>query len=556
MAHDLAPTYRYHRSADQAGALARRKVIVVGAGPVGLTVALDLARHGVRAVVIDDDDTVSAGSRAICWAKRTLEIWDRLGCAAPMMEKGVTWSTGKVFFGAEQVYGFDLLPETGHHFPAFINLQQYHVERILVVQAESRLEIELRWKNKLVALHPRGDAMRLTIDTPDGPYDVDADWVIACDGARSQTRRLLGLDFKGRVFEDRFLIADVKVAASFPTERWFWFDPTFHAGGSALVHRQADDMWRIDLQLGWDADPELEKRPERVMPRLKAMFGADVACEPTWVSIYTFQCRRLERFRHGRVIFAGDSAHQVSPFGARGGNSGLQDADNLAWKLALVLQGAAPERLIDSYDAERAEAADENILASTRATDFITPKNAASRRFRDATLSLARTHAFARRLINSGRLSVASVHRSSPLSTPDAAHFAGALVPGAPAVDAPVVHDGSASWLLRWLGGRFVVLLFAPKIDDGGLDHQVANGLAALARAPIPVAAVVVARSHIAVSGEVAVLTDPEGVATARYDGVAGTTYLLRPDQLIAARWRHFDPAAIAAALAHATGRS
>jgi 3-(3-hydroxy-phenyl)propionate hydroxylase len=544
------PTYRYHRSTDQAGGVARRKVIVIGAGPVGLTVAIDLARHGVRTVVIDDGDTVSAGSRAICWAKRTLEIWDRLGCAAPMMEKGITWHTGKVFFGAEPVFGFDLLPETGHGFPAFINLQQYHVEQILVAHAERQLEIELRWKNKLVALHPRGDGMRLTIETPDGPYDVDADWVIACDGARSQARRLLGLDFKGRVFEDRFLIADVKVDAKFPTERWFWFDPTFHAGGSALVHRQADDLWRIDLQLGWDADPELEKRPERVMPRLKAMFGPDVACEATWVSIYTFQCRRLERFRHGRVIFAGDSAHQVSPFGARGGNSGLQDADNLAWKLALVLQGAAPERLIDSYDAERAEAADENILASTRATDFITPKNATSKRFRDATLSLARSQPFARRLINSGRLSIASVHRSSPLSTPDGEHFAGALAPGAPAVDAPVVREGFASWLLRWLGGRFTALLFAEEIDAA-----TAAGLAALAQAPIPVAAVVVAPRPIHAPADVTALIDPEGVAAARYDGAAGTTYLLRPDQLIAARWRRFDPAAIAVALTHAIGR-
>src|SRR5262249_50943572 len=148
MAPAAAPIYRYHRSTDQAGPVARRKVIVVGAGPGGLTLALDLARPGMRTGVIDDDGTVSGGSRAICWAKRTLEIWDRLGCAAPMMEKGVTWSTGKVFFGAEQVFGFDLLPETGHRFPAFINLQQYHVEQILVAHAERQLEIELRWKNK------------------------------------------------------------------------------------------------------------------------------------------------------------------------------------------------------------------------------------------------------------------------------------------------------------------------------------------------------------------------------------------------------------------------
>jgi 3-(3-hydroxy-phenyl)propionate hydroxylase len=246
----------------------------------------------------------------------------------------------------------------------------------------------------------------------------------------------------------------------------------------------------------------------------------------------------------------------MSPFGARAGNSGVQDADNLGWKLALVLRGAAPERLIDSYDAERAEAADENILHSTRATDFISPKNAASRRFRDATLSLARQHAFARRLVNSGRLSVATVHRHAPLSMTDGEHFASTLTPGAPAVDAPVVHDGSASWLLRWVGGGFTVLLFAPKAEDGALDHACATGLAALAQAAIPVAAVVVSRQPLVAPPEVTALTDPEGIAAARYDGAAGATYLLRPDQLVAARWRRFDPAAIAAAVAHATGRS
>ena len=197
-----------------------------------------------------------------------------------------------------------------------------------------------------------------------------------------------------------------------------------------LLHRQPDDVWRIDFQLGWDADPALERQPERVIPRVRALLGADVGFELVWCSVYTFSCQRMERFRHGRVLFAGDAAHGVSPFGARGANGGVQDAENLAWKLAWVLKGEAPDALLDSYGVEREAAADENILNSTRSTDFITPKNAASRAFRDATLTLARDYPFARRLVNSGRLSVPAVFSGSPLNTPDADAFAGGLVPG------------------------------------------------------------------------------------------------------------------------------
>ncbi|MBL8836959.1 MAG: FAD-dependent oxidoreductase [Alphaproteobacteria bacterium] len=546
-----APVYPYRRSADQDGGVARRKVVVVGAGPVGLTAALGLSRHGIPAVVIDDDDTVSVGSRAICYAKRTLEIWDRLGTASPLMAKGVTWNIGKVFFGRDPVFAFDLLPERGHQFPAFINLQQYYLEEALVDAAARSAGVELRWRNRLTGIAPARDGARLTIDTPEGPYELDADWVIACDGARSATRRLLGLDFKGKVFEDRFLIADVKMRAAFPSERWFWFEPPFHDGGSALLHKQADDVWRIDLQLGWDADPELEKKPERVVPRLRAMLGPDARFDLEWVSVYTFQCRRLDRFRHGRVIFAGDAAHQVSPFGARGANSGVQDVDNLTWKLAMVSAGTAPDTLLDSYDSERVEAADENILNSTRATDFITPKGAASRLFRDATLALARSAPFARRLVNSGRLSVPAVHRGSPLSTPDRDAFGPSPAPGTVAADAPVVRDGAAGWLLSALGGQFVALIFA----DGPVTGAAAAALRSLAHAPAPVRVVFVAPRSVVAPDGAALCIDADGLAAQRYDARPGTVYLVRPDQIVAARWRSFDIAAVVAALARAAGR-
>jgi 3-(3-hydroxy-phenyl)propionate hydroxylase len=528
------PVFEYRRSADQDRPRpASHKVVVVGAGLVGLTAALDLAQRGIPVLLLDDDNTVSVGSRSICQAKRTLEIWDRLGCAAPMMDKGVTWQVGRIFRGGNEVYNFDLLPEGGHRFPAFINLQQYYVEQFLLERLREQPAVELRWGNRVSGITPRGDGVRLTIETPDGAYDLEADWVIAADGARSAIRRLMGLEFKGRAFQDRFLIVDLHLpeppfGRRGPTERWFWFEPTFHQGDSALLHRQADDVWRLDFQLGPDADPDEECKPERVTPRVKAALGDAFKFEFEWLSVYKFQCRRLEKFRHGRVLFAGDSAHQVSPFGARGGNSGVQDADNLAWKLAMVMTGKAPEGLLDSYDAERGPAADENILNSSRSTDFMSPKSKAARQFRDAVLALAENHAFARRLINSGRLSTASVLDLSPLNTPDRDPFPPAMRPGSAAADAPIRLDGHDGWLLEVLRGGFHGLYFG--------DEETRS-------LPVPV---------LRCDRQL----DRDGLVTKRYDGRPGTFYLFRPDQHVAARWRSLDPAAISAALRRATGKA
>ncbi|NOX72454.1 MAG: FAD-dependent oxidoreductase, partial [Alphaproteobacteria bacterium] len=371
------PIYEYRRSKDQdANPPVRRPVVVIGAGPVGLAAAIDLAQQDIAVVVIDDNDKVSFGSRAICFAKRPLEILDRLGCGQAMVDKGVIWDSGKVFRDERQIYAFNLLPEDGHKRPAFINLQQYYFEEYLVNRAReveaAGKPLELRGRNKLSAIGRHDDHVTLEIDTPEGSYNLEADWVIACDGANSATRTMLGLDFVGVVFEDNFLIADTimdpEMEKNFPTERWFWFNPPFNRGQSVLLHKQPDNVWRIDFQLGWDINREEEMKPENIKRRVRAMLGEDAKFELEWTSVYTFQCRRMESFRHGRVLFAGDAAHQVSPFGARGANSGLQDTDNLIWKLKLVMEGRAPDSLLDTYDVERVYGADENLLNSTRST--------------------------------------------------------------------------------------------------------------------------------------------------------------------------------------------
>lgn len=500
-------------------------VAIVGGGPVGLAMAIDLGSLGHRVILFNRLDFISTGSKAICFAKRTLDIFDRLGVGDPIVNKGVSWNVGKVFWGANEdpVYQFDILPVKDQKRPGFINIQQYHVEELLFDAASKINLVDLRFGHNVVAVEPDSHGVDLTVETSGGAYQVRADWLIACDGNRSPVRAMLGLEFDGRVFEDNFLIADIKMEGDHPPERKFWFDPPFNPGQSALMHKQPDNVWRLDFQLGWDIDREVEVAPANVEARVRAMLGPDVAFSPEWYSIYTFQCRRMEHFLHGRVMFAGDSAHLVSPFGARGCNGGIADVDNLGWKLDLVIRGEAPESFLETYDHEAIVTADENIRHSTRSTDFMTPKSEASKAFRDAVLELARDHPFARPFVNSGRLSTAISYPDSPLNTPDADLWGGGIKPGSPALDAPI----GGRWLLEMLGNGFVLLA------DGW-------------QGPDPEGVDVV---------DISFGNDNADLIRERYALSPGAAYLIRPDQYVAARFRTARLESISQALRRAQGQ-
>jgi len=521
-------------------------VIIVGAGPIGMAMGLDLDRQGIRSIILDDDNKVSIGSRAICWSKRALEVLDRLGCGERMLDKGVTWNLGKVFFGDahDPVYIFNMQEEEDQQFPGFINLQQYYVEEYLIDEIKQRELTEIRWENEVTTVDQTADGVTVTISTPQGEYKLDCDYLLAADGSNSPIRKMLGYEFGGETFKDHFLIADIRMKADFPTERRFWFDPPFNRGQSALLHKQPDDVWRLDFQLGWDIDRQEELKPENVSKRIRAMLGEDFEFEFEWVSIYTFQCRRMDSFVHQRIIFIGDSAHLVAPFGARGANSGLQDVDNLGWKLALILNGKAPASLLESYDYERVIAAKENVLNSTRTTDFITPKSEISRIFRDAALELSSEFEFARRFVNSGRLSVASILDESTLNTEDMDDFDSKLVPGSPGIDAPVTVNGEKSWFMKSIGGEFTAVYFA---KDG---EKAPPGTDELKEDDIPVKTIVVSQASQEKNGT---LYDHKGLLRQRLDGQPGTYCLFRPDQHLVARWREFDLQAVRDAVSRAT---
>lgn len=507
-------------------------VAIIGAGPVGLTAALDLATRGIPTVVLDDNNVVSLGSRAICWSKRTLEIFDRLGVGERMLNKGVTWKTGRLFHKDDEVYHFDLLPEPGHKYPAFINLQQYYVEQYLIERCQEFSDlIDLRFKNTVTAHTSHSNHASLSVQTPFGSYTLKANYVLACDGAGSATRKRLDLPFTGQTFDEHFLIADVEMHTSpFKTdtpERWFWFEPSFHPGQSALLHKQPDNIYRIDLQLGPESDPKVEADEQRVKPRIKAMVG-DTPFTFDWLSVYRFSCAKLDNFIHERIIFVGDSAHVVSPFGARGGNGGIQDVDNLCWKLALVLKGKSPESLLETYNEERNHGAAENIQNSARATNFMTPKSSIEYLFRNEVLQLARRAEFARKLINSGRLSVPCTLKDKYLQTQNKDY----PMVGQSIKDAPLLVNTQSTWLINELPNTFTW------IGIGNVELPAIAGTRRMGinqtNKPYPV------------------FSDVDGRVVERFGD--SCIYLTRPDGHICAAFSHTNKPQMQAAYARACG--
>jgi len=524
-------------------------VLIVGAGPIGLALALDLGLRGHPVIVVTKNTQLTDGSRALCYAKRPLEILDRLGIAKKMVEKGVCWNIGRVFFKERKdpVYNFDLLPIKDQKLPAMINIQQYYNEEYNIEALEQLENVEIRWGNQLVEIENLKNEVVATVKTDSGSYKIFADWMVACDGASSPSRKMLDINFEGETFQDNFLIADVKFNKQYPTERHFWFDPPFNPGQSVLLHKQPDNIWRIDFQVGWDIDREEITKPENVAPRVRAIFGNDIEFEFEWISVYTFNCRQIEKMVEGRVIFAGDSAHLVSPFGARGANTGFQDIDNLAWKLDFIIRKMADSYLLKSYNEERLHAAEINILNSTRSTDFITPKSEVSRQFRDAVLQLAAQHEFARGFVNSGRLSLPVPYPDSTLNTPDDEEWQGGLNPGTNCIDAPISYMGEKRWLLNLLGWQFKLLVF---VADKNLAKDNYDVLLELTQAPIPLECLFIGDQ---LSDKENYLTDHEGIVKERYGIKEVGIYLIRPDQYVAARWKSLNVTKISKAILKAS---
>ena len=520
----------------------KHPIVIVGTGPVGLTAALEIARHGQRCVVLESELQVSEGSRAIVFTRRSMEILQQVGVAHRVTETGLPWCFGNSIYRGQRVFRMENARADDDRFFPMINLQQQYLEEYLVDAAEANPLIDLRWGNRVNKVEQKGEQAFVEVDTPEGIYELQTDWLVACDGARSGIRTAMGLQMEGASYEGRFVIADIRIDLPLPTERLAFFDPTWNPGNTILMHREPHGIWRVDYQLPAGEDPEDALKPESLKARIDAQlemigFGG-TPWEIDWSSVYSARALTLPNYVHGRVIFAGDAAHMLPIFGVRGANTGFQDAQALGWRLALVAKGAASAKLLDSFSSERVGAAREIVEEAGKSTRFMAPPTRGFRLLRDAVLSLSLTQPFVGPLYH-WRTSRPHEYGNSPLNSvgDDNLLFKAGPAHGAPPVN---VRFSAESYLLDHLGGGFDLLYFS---DGKAIPAELRQVVDAVKARGVGVRLIAISSVGVAsIQGADLVLDDSDGRCRARYGVMAnGAAYLLRPDQHVCARWMALD---------------
>lgn len=527
---------------------ARQRVVIAGSGPAGMVTALELARHGVPSVVLESELQVSQGSRAIVFTRRSMEILQQVGVAQRMSEQGLPWRFGNSYYRGQRVFRMEAPHDSDDRYFPMLNIQQQYMEEYLLDACAAQPLIDFRWGNKLVQVRQEEGVAHLQIDTPEGPYALDTDWLVAADGGRSEIRTALGLKMEGASYEGFFVIADIRIDLPLPTERLAFFDPDWNPGNTILMHREPHGIWRVDYQLPPGETPEQALRPESLKARIDAqlaMIGhAGTPWEMDWSSVYSARTLTLPDYVHGRVLFTGDAAHLLPIFGVRGANTAFQDAQALGWQLGCVVKGLAGEKLLANYSTERVGAAREIIDEAGKSTRFMTPPSRGFRLLRDAVLSLSLSQGFVRPLYH-WRTSRPHEYSCSVLNSPgdDNALFSAGPAHGAPPRNIRLSAD---DFLLDHLGGGFDLLYFteAPALPEA-LQQVV---VAARARG-VPLKVIAVGAPG-PVAGADLSLPDADCHFRQRYGVPAsGAAYLLRPDQHVCARWLTLDAHRLQAAL-------
>ncbi|PRY71144.1 FAD-dependent monooxygenase [Halomonas ventosae] len=539
------PHFPFVRPPELEGEAVRHPVAIVGAGPVGLTAALELARHGIPSVVLDDKATVNDGSRAICISRHSVEILQQLGVDAPFEQKGLGWTQGRTYFRDREIYRFRMPHSDQERFYPMVNLQQQYIEQFLIDKAAASELVEMRWQSAVTGVSQDDSGVTLQVATPEGDYRLAADYLLAADGARSVVRKAFDLSLHGEAYEGRYVIADVRLKSDFSTERRAFFHSEALPEATILVHKQPDDIWRIDYQLAPGEDPEAAVEEAQIREKVglivrEVMHESD-DWELEWWSLYKASTLALDDYRHGRVLFIGDSAHLVPIFGVRGLNNGVADAANAGWKLAWVLKGLASDRLLDSYSPERRGATLDVFANAGKSTRFMTPPSRGHALMRDAALALAYHNDYASGFANPRQVTPYT-YADSPLTSADDDGFAAGPIPGAPLINRRLGDD---DFLLDHLGSGFNLLHFSEDID-AALERE----LDTLRSRGLDITLLRIARRP---GGEGA-LVDADGQLFAGYGAAPGSAYLARPDRHVAARFKALEANVLEAAVTTALG--
>ncbi|MCX7252087.1 MAG: FAD-dependent monooxygenase [Burkholderiales bacterium] len=526
----------------------RQKVVIVGSGPSGMVTALELARHGVASVVLSAELQFSQGSRAICFTRRSMEILQQVGVADRMTEGGLPWRFGNSFYRGQRVFRMEAPHDPDDRFFPIINVQQQYMEEYLHDACQANPLIDFRWGNKVVQVEQQAGYARVTVDTPEGEYQLESDWVVAADGGRSPIRTAMELQMEGASYEGFFVIADIRIDLPLPTERLAYFDPEWNPGNTILMHREPNGIWRVDYQLPEGETPEQALRPESLKQRIDAQlemigFGG-TPWEMDWSSVYSARTLTLPDYVHGSVIFTGDAAHLLPIFGVRGANTAFQDAQSLGWQLAHAIKGLGGQQLLANYSAERVGAAREIIAEAGKSTRFMTPPAGGFQLLRDAVLSLSLTQEFVRPLYH-WRTSRPHEYSHSMLNSrgDDNGLFKAGPAHGAPPQN---VRLAANDFLLDHLGGGFDLLYFT----EGQAISPALQAVVDAARAKGVTLRVTAVGATQPVAGADQTFADADGHLRARYGVQAsGAAYLLRPDQHVCARWLTLDAVRLQAAL-------
>jgi 3-(3-hydroxy-phenyl)propionate hydroxylase len=531
------------------------KVLIAGGGPVGLAMALALAKQNIPSVIVEMDRTVCAGSRAICLSRRSLEILERLGVLQAFADKGLPWTSGRSFYHRELVLQFSMMHDGDQRLAPMTNLQQYYIEAFLLDEALRQSDlIDIRWGTRLDDLHQDTTGVDIQLLADNTPYRTRTEYVIACDGARSNVRQALGLRMNGTAYEGRYVIVDIEIDLDLPTERLAWFDPPSNPGRTMLMHKQPDNLWRLDYQLHPDEDADEMIRPERVVPVVQAHLEMMEIKQPyrlIWTSTYKASALSLDSYRHGRVLFAGDAAHLVPIFGVRGLNSGFDDVFNLGWKMAAVMSGRAGDALLDSYSEERRHAWEVNVENAMKSTAFMAPPSNGYQIMREAVLSLAARHPALSTLINPRQSSAIHYDASRLNTTMDERAFRGGPAPGSPLPECPLGINNKTRYITELLPDGFAAVIYT---EMGTLPASIMNELREVAHEGRPLSLLVVTPNVEGsapippdIHGQTAI--DAEKRFVALFDAAPSAIYLIRPDGHVCARWRSLGPGALIGAL-------